>query len=89
MLPNDIIDYIILKNLGESHEVLGNQQGCGEGQRGRPSQVGGPIQFEFESASPAGPFDAKKDAQDAYRLCFGRFTYAWKDIFITFPMEPV
>jgi len=55
------------------------------------------IQVKLEAQSnsssslprPAGPFDAKKDAQDAYRLCFGRFTYAWKDNFITFPMEPV
>ena len=51
MLPNDIVDYVVLRNLGEDHEGLGNQQGVGEDQGGRPSQVGGPIQVEFESAS--------------------------------------
>ena len=51
MLPNDIIDYVILRNLGEDHEGLGNQQGVRKEQGGRPSQVGGPIQVEFESAS--------------------------------------
>ena len=35
---------------------------------------------------PAGPFDAKKDAQDAYGLRFGLSPYSWKDNFITFPM---
>ena len=51
MLPNNIVDYVVLRNLGEDHEGLGNQHGVGEEQGGRPCQVGGPIQVEFESAS--------------------------------------
>ncbi|WVZ62833.1 hypothetical protein U9M48_012533 [Paspalum notatum var. saurae] len=43
MLPNDIIDYIVLRNLGENHEGLGDQHGPGGGPKGRPSQDGGPI----------------------------------------------
>ncbi|WVZ52679.1 hypothetical protein U9M48_003716 [Paspalum notatum var. saurae] len=43
MLPNDNIDYIVLRNLGEDHEGLGDQHGPGEGPKGRPSQDGGPI----------------------------------------------
>ncbi|WVZ52686.1 hypothetical protein U9M48_003723 [Paspalum notatum var. saurae] len=43
MLPNDIIDYIVLRNLGEDHEGLGDQHGPGGGAKGRPSQYGGPI----------------------------------------------
>ncbi|WVZ64557.1 LOW QUALITY PROTEIN: hypothetical protein U9M48_014055 [Paspalum notatum var. saurae] len=43
MLPNDIIDYIVLRNLGEDHEGLGDQHGTGGGPKGRPSQDGGPI----------------------------------------------
>jgi hypothetical protein len=29
MLPNEIVDYIVLRNFGEDHEGLGNQQGQG------------------------------------------------------------
>ncbi|WVZ83985.1 hypothetical protein U9M48_031071 [Paspalum notatum var. saurae] len=43
MLPNDIIDYIVLRNLEEDHEGLGDQHGPEEGPKGRPSQDGGPI----------------------------------------------
>jgi hypothetical protein len=42
MLPNEIIDYIILRNFGEDHEGLGNQQEQGGRLGGRPSQGGGP-----------------------------------------------
>ena len=37
------------ENFEEGHEGFGNQQGHGDEKGGRPSQVGGPIQFEFES----------------------------------------
>ncbi|WVZ63325.1 hypothetical protein U9M48_012966, partial [Paspalum notatum var. saurae] len=43
MLPNHIIDYIVLRNLGEDHEGLGDQHGPGGGPKGRPSQDRGPI----------------------------------------------
>ncbi|WVZ83582.1 hypothetical protein U9M48_030714 [Paspalum notatum var. saurae] len=43
MLPNDIIDYIILRNLGEDHEGLGDQHRPVGGPKGRPSQNGDPI----------------------------------------------
>jgi hypothetical protein len=29
MLPNKIVDYIVLRNFGEGHEGLGKQQGQG------------------------------------------------------------
>ncbi|WVZ87856.1 hypothetical protein U9M48_034431, partial [Paspalum notatum var. saurae] len=56
MLSNYILDYIILRNLGEDQEGLGHQQGVGEEQGGRPSQVGGPVQVEFESTSACRTF---------------------------------
>jgi hypothetical protein len=42
MLPNEIVDYIVLRNFGEDHEGLGNQQGQGGRLEGRPSQGGSP-----------------------------------------------
>jgi hypothetical protein len=42
MLPNEIIDYIVLRNFGEDHEGIGSQQGQGGRLGGRPSQGGGP-----------------------------------------------
>ncbi|WVZ57943.1 hypothetical protein U9M48_008271 [Paspalum notatum var. saurae] len=43
ILPNVIVNYIVLKNLGEEHEGLGDQLRLGGGPEGRPSQGGGPI----------------------------------------------
>jgi hypothetical protein len=37
MLSNDIIDYIVLRNIRDNHEGLGNQHGPGGKQGGRPS----------------------------------------------------
>jgi hypothetical protein len=48
MLSKDIIDYIVLRNFGDDHEGLGDQQGPGGKQGGFPSQDGGPIQFGFD-----------------------------------------
>jgi hypothetical protein len=48
MLSNDIIDYIVLRNFGDDHESLGDQQGPGGKQGGRPSQDGDPIQLRFD-----------------------------------------
>ena len=48
LLPNDVI---LLRNIGDGHEGL---RGCGgpdDDQQGRPTQAGGPVQHEFESAS--------------------------------------
>ena len=48
LLPNDVI---LLRNIGEGYEGL---RGCGGGdddQQGRPTETGGPIQHDFESAS--------------------------------------
>jgi hypothetical protein len=47
MLSNDIIDYIVLRNFGDDHEILRDQHGPGGKQGGRPSQDGGPIQLRF------------------------------------------
>ena len=43
MLPNAMIDYVVLRNFGEEQEGLRNQHGQGEERGGRPNQVGGPI----------------------------------------------
>jgi hypothetical protein len=48
MLSNDIIDYIVLRNFVDDHEGLGDQQGPGRKQGGRPSKDGGTIQLEFD-----------------------------------------
>jgi hypothetical protein len=42
MLPNEIVDYIVLRNFGKDHEGLGNKQGQGGRLGGRPSQGGDP-----------------------------------------------
>ena len=48
LLPNDVI---LLRNIGEGHEELGERYRDGEGQQGRPIQAGGPAQLDFDSAS--------------------------------------
>jgi hypothetical protein len=48
MLSNDIIDYIVLRNFGDDHEGLGDEQGRGGKHGGRPNQDGGPIQLGFD-----------------------------------------
>jgi hypothetical protein len=42
MQPNEIVDYIVLRNFGEDHEGLGNQHGQGGRLGGPPSQGGDP-----------------------------------------------
>ena len=46
--PNDVI---FLRNIGEGHEELGGRDGGKDNQQGHPTQAGGPVQHEFESAS--------------------------------------
>ena len=48
LLPNDVI---LLRNIGEGHEVLRGSGGGDDDQQGRPTQAGGLVQQEFESAS--------------------------------------
>ena len=48
LLLNDVI---FLRNIGEGHEELGGRDGGKYDQQGRPTQAGGPVQQEFESAS--------------------------------------
>jgi hypothetical protein len=43
MLPNKIVDYIILRNYGEDHEGFGNQQGQGGRQGGVQVKVAAQI----------------------------------------------
>jgi hypothetical protein len=48
--------------------------------------------LELPSLSPTqspGPPHIQIDVQIAYKLCFGRSTYAWKAKEINFPMSPV
>ena len=48
LLPNDVI---FLRNIGEGHEGLGGSGGGDDDQQGHPTQAGGSVQQEFESAS--------------------------------------
>ena len=48
LLPNDVI---LLRNIGEGQEGLRGRGGGDDNQQGRPTQAGGPVQHEFESAS--------------------------------------
>ena len=48
LLPNDVI---LLRNIGEGHEGLRGRGGCEDDQQGSPTETGGPIQHDFESAS--------------------------------------
>jgi len=48
LLPNDVI---LLRNIGEGQEGLRGRGGGDDDQQGRPTQAGGPVQHEFESAS--------------------------------------
>jgi len=51
MLPNDVVDYIVLRNLGEDREGFGNQLGLGMGKKG--DQVEMEAQFNSESTTSA------------------------------------
>ena len=48
LLPNVVI---LLRNIGEGHEGLRGRGGGDDDQQGRPTETGGPIQHDFESAS--------------------------------------
>ena len=48
LIPNDII---LLRNIGEGHEGLRGRGGREDDQQGCPTETGGPIQHDFESAS--------------------------------------
>ena len=48
LLPNDVI---LLKNIGEGHEGLRGHGGGKDDQQGHPTGTGGPVQYDFESAS--------------------------------------
>ena len=47
LLPNDVI---LLRNIGEGYEELGERYRHGEDLQGRPTQAGGPAQLDFDSA---------------------------------------
>jgi hypothetical protein len=48
LLPNDVI---LIRNIREGHEELIGSGGGDDDQPGRPIEVGGPVQHDFESAS--------------------------------------
>ena len=48
LLPHDVI---LLRNIGEAHEGLRGSDGGNDDQKGHPTETGGPIQHDFESAS--------------------------------------
>jgi hypothetical protein len=48
LLPNDVI---LLRNIGEVHEELGERYRGGEEYQGRPTQAGGPVQLKLEPIS--------------------------------------
>ena len=45
------IDVILLRNMGEGHEDLGERHRGREDQQGRPTQAGGPVQLKLEPIS--------------------------------------
>jgi hypothetical protein len=48
LLPND---FIFLRNIGEAYEEVGGSNGGKDDQQARPTEAGGSVQHEFESAS--------------------------------------
>ena len=48
LLPKDVI---LIRNIGECHEGLRGRGGGDDDQQGRPTETGGPVQHDFESAS--------------------------------------
>jgi hypothetical protein len=48
LLPNNVI---FLRNIGEGHEELRERGRGKDDQQRRPTQAGGPVQHDFESAS--------------------------------------
>jgi hypothetical protein len=44
-------DVILIRNIGEGHEVLRGSGGGDDDQPGRPIEAGGLVQHDFESAS--------------------------------------
>ena len=48
LLSNDVIFF---RNIEEGHEKFGGRDGGKDDQQGRPTQAGGPVQYEFESVS--------------------------------------
>jgi hypothetical protein len=69
-LPNEIIDYIVLRNFGEDHEGLGNQQGQ-EGRLGGASKSRWrPKSSRSGPSRTPGPVCTKFIAQATNRLRF-------------------
>jgi len=65
ILLNGTVDLIVLRNLGEEQEGLGNQQGRGEKQGRRPSQVGGPIRLEVGLQGQSAPNSLSRPQTDS------------------------
>ena len=86
LLLNDVL---VLRNLGEDQQGLGKGRGVKGEQLGRPHRAG--AQANSTSTPPRNPGAGrtKIDAQDAYRLRFGRSIYGWKENFLEFSMAPV
>jgi hypothetical protein len=74
LLPND---YIVIRNQGEDQEMHGKGLGGLEVHQGSASQVGDPIQVDFESTSKSRTVCLKFDAQTTYGVGFGRSIYIW------------
>ena len=86
MIPNDVL---VLRNLGEDQQGLGKNRGVEEEQLGRPHRAGDKPNSTSTPPRNLGAGRTKIDAQDTYRLHFGRSIYGWKDNFIELPMAPV
>jgi hypothetical protein len=89
MLPNEILDYIVLRNFGEDHEGLGNQQGEGGRLGGASKSRWRPKSSRSRPSRTSGPACTKFIAQATNGLRFQWSTYAWKDKNIRNPMELV
>ena len=87
-----LIILLIMLYLGTLERIMKDLETSKESER---NKEGVQVKLEAQSKSssslfrPAGPFDAKIGAQDAYGLRFGRTTYAWKANLVTFPVAPV
>jgi hypothetical protein len=70
MLSKDIIDYIVLRNFGDDHEGLWDQQGPGGKQGGCSSQDEGPNSIRIRLPQPPGAGFIKIIAQATNGLQF-------------------
>jgi hypothetical protein len=83
LLPNDVI---LIRIIGEGHEVLRGSGGGDDDQPGRPIEARGLVQHDFESASASRPVCLELVTQDMSGLYFQLSIYGWKANLIRKPI---